>query len=699
MRFFSSLNTYYRLLMLIISTTALFFLLFIFLYSYTKKQEKEVYKSAYKEYQNEANSIFELNSKTHIAAIIDVTFWDELVDFTKTKNEKWYKDYIEKEFPTYEVDYIGIFGLNQELLNKTTSSKLKTIDFIPKQIMPTLYKSKLVRFYMKVPEGVVEIFGATIHPSNDPKKNKSKPSGYFFMARLLNQKFVQNLGKISSSTIKITDTNYHVPTDENSIEVSLNLNDWKNDTIANVNFERPFNLNFYNTKKILFIIIIATILNFLIYFYYYRRWIYKPLKLITNTLEKENENSITGLKNAHGEFKHIGNLFEENNKQRKQLEIAKEKAEESDMLKSSFLANLSHEIRTPMNAIMGFSDLLHDTNLSEKDKTDYLKIIRNNGKNLISIIEDLIEMSKIDSKQIAPNYQSLDLDKCISELHRAIKITIPEEKRIEFLIHQSTSPLKQKILTDEIKLTQILTNLITNAIKFTKKGYVSIGYKVNEDDKILEIWVEDSGLGIDEKNVKIIFDRFRRVEDEFSIEISGLGLGLSITKAYVELLGGSINVKSTPGIGSTFSISIPLIYEETLIDVDFVQDTYKLSKAENETILIAEDDDINFLLIQKILQSKNYKILRAVNGKEAVEICKNNTNINLIFMDIKMPIMNGFEALELIRQFNKNLPIIANTAYSSFEDKEKIINAGFTNYISKPLNKNEIFYLLNSIFS
>ncbi|MFA6276349.1 MAG: response regulator [Pedobacter sp.] len=698
MRFLSSLNTYYRLLLLIISTTALFFLLFLFLYFYTKKQEKEVYKSAYKEYQNEANSIFELNSKTHIAAIIDVTFWDELVEFTKTRDQKWYKNYIEKEFPTYEVDYIGIFGLNQELLNKTTSSKLKSIDFIPKQIMPTLYKSKLVRFYMKIPEGVIEVFGATIHPSDDPKKNRSKPSGYFFMARLLNQNFIQNLEKISSSKIKVNDTNYPNLNDGNSIEVSLNLKDWKSDVVGNLSFERPFNLNFYNTKKILFIIIIATILNFLIYFYYYRRWIYKPLRLITSTLEKENESSILSLKKTHGEFKHIGNLFEENNKQKKQLEIAKEKAEESDRLKSSFLANLSHEIRTPMNAIMGFSDLLNDPNLNQKDKTDYLKIIRNSGKNLISIIEDLIEMSKIDSKQIAPNYQSLDLDKCISELHRAIKITIPEEKSIEFLIHENKEPLKHKILTDEIKLTQILTNLITNAIKFTQKGHVSIGYKVNEEDKLLEIWVEDSGLGINENNVKIIFDRFRRVEDEFSVEISGLGLGLSITKAYVELLGGCINVKSTPGIGSTFSIIIPLKYDESIVDVDSVKNIYKLSKAENETILIAEDDDINFLLLKKILQLKNYKILRAKNGQEAVEICTNNANIDLVFMDIKMPIMNGFEAFELIRQFNKTIPIIANTAYSSFEDKEKIINSGFTNYISKPLNKNEIFYLLSSIF-
>ncbi|MBB2145513.1 response regulator [Pedobacter sp. LMG 31464] len=697
MRILSNLNTYYRLLLLIISTTALFFLLYLFLYFYTKKQEREVYKSAYKEYHNEANSIFELNSKPHISAIIDVTFWDELVEFTAKKDQKWYKQYIEKEFPTYDVDYIGVFGLNHELLAKTTSSELKSIDFIPKQIMPALHKSRLVRFYLKLPEGVVEVFGATIHPSNDPKKNKTEPSGYFFMARLLNHNFIQHLEKISSSTIKITDKNYLSPADGNAIEVDLNLKDWKNEVVANLSFERPFNLNFYNTKKILFIIIIATVLNFLIYFYYYRRWVYKPIKLITNILEKEDENSMSSLKKAHGEFKHIGNLFEENTKQKKQLEIAKEKAEESDMLKSSFLANLSHEIRTPMNAIMGFSELLGDSNLNQKDRDDYLKIIRHSGKNLISIIEDLIEMSKIDSKQITPNYSSLDLDKCILELHHAIKVTIPEEKEIQFSIHENTEPLKRKILTDEIKLTQILTNLITNAIKFTKKGYVSVGYKVNEEAKSLEIWVEDSGLGIDENNIKIIFDRFRRIEDEFSIELTGLGLGLSITKAYVELLGGHIAVKSLPGIGSTFTITLPLKYDDTTFEIDAIATNKKLSGGENKTILIAEDDNINFLLLERILQLKNYKILRAVNGNEAVEICKNNTAIDLVFMDIKMPVMNGFEAFELIRQFNQNLPIIANTAYSSFEDKDKIINAGFTNYISKPLNKNEVFYLLSSI--
>ena len=432
MRILSGLNTYYRLLVLIIGTSALFFILYASLYFYTFKQENAVYKSASMEYRNEVNSIFKLNSKTHTASIVDVTFWDEMVDFIKTKDEVWYKDYIEAEFLTYEADYIGIYDLNKKCLSKTSSAKFKSIDFVPKDAFEQLYKTKLNRFYVKVEEGIIEVFGATIHPSDDPKKNKYKPAGYFIMARLLDGNFIKNLEEISSSKISIVSKDFLSEKDKNSIALNLDLKDWKNDNIVDLHFERSFNLNFSNTKKILDIIILATILNLFIYLYYYRRWVYKPVKLITNILEKKDEKSILELKKSRDEFGYIGNLFEENNNQRKQLVIAKEKAEESDKLKSSFLANLSHEIRTPMNAIMGFSDLLKDGNLNEKEKSDYLKIIRNSGKNLIGIIEDLIEMSKIDSRQISPNYKSLDLDKCISELYHSIKITIPEEKEVLF---------------------------------------------------------------------------------------------------------------------------------------------------------------------------------------------------------------------------------------------------------------------------
>lgn len=697
MRILSGLNTYYRLLVLIIGTSALFFILYASLYFYTLKQEKAVYKTASMEYQNAINSIFKLNSKTHTASIVDVTFWDEMVDFTKTKNKQWYKEYIEGEFLTYESDYIGIYDLKKQCLSKTFSSKLSGTNFISNEAFDQLYKDRLNRYYIKIPEGVIEVFGATIHPSDDPKKNKYKPAGYFIMARLLDKDFIKKLEEISSSIVTIVPKDYFLAKDANLITVNIDLKNRKKENIASLHFTRPFNLNFTSTKKILDIIIIATVINLLIYLYYYRRWVYKPVKLITNILEKKDEKSIFSLKKSRNEFGHIGNLFEENNNQRKQLIIAKEKAEESDKLKSSFLANLSHEIRTPMNAIIGFSDLLKDEDLNEKEKADYLKIIQNSGKNLIGIIEDLIEMSKIDSNQITPNYKFLNLDKCIYELYQSIKITIPEEKKVIFSIHKNQEVLKKNVFTDEIKLKQILTNLITNAIKFTKKGHVTIGYTIAENEGEIKIWVDDSGLGIEGGNQQLIFDRFRRIEDDSTIELSGLGLGLSITKAYVELLGGVISVKSSLGVGSTFSFTIPLKYEERIHEPPVVEHAQKPSIKDRKTILIAEDDDINFLLLERILKLEDYTVLRATNGKEAVEIFEANGQIDLIFMDIKMPVMNGFEAFKIIRKSNSNIPVIANTAYSSSEDRELIKRAGFTDYMSKPLNKDEIHQLLSVV--
>ena len=693
-----NLNTYFKLLLLIIGTSILFFLLYLSLYVYTTQQEKHVYKSTYDQYSNEVTSLVALNSNINTATIIDVTFWDDLVNFTNSKDEEWFRRFIVMEFNSYEVDYIAVYGVDNKFINKTSTSKIKIVSFIPKEILPKLYKSKFIRFYMRIPEGVVEVFGATIHPSNDPKKNKSNPSGYFFMARLLDRDYFKQLEKISSSTVNFVGSSDSDASDEEVMTATISLKDWNNKEIGKLIFKRPFNLNFKNTKEILTIIIIASIFNILIYLYYSRRWVYNPLKLITNVLETGNEKSITHLKNAPGEFGYIGNLFEENSHQRKLLEISKKKAEESDKLKSSFLANLSHEIRTPMNAIIGFSDLLNNTNLNEEDKADYLKIIRNSGSNLVSIIEDLIEMSKIDAKQITPKIKGFDINKCINELYESIKVTIPEDKKIQFSKIDAENPIRKNILSDEIKLKQIITNLITNAIKYTDSGYVSFGYESDEKEKLLTFSVRDSGIGIDAKNIEVIFDRFRRIEDDFSVELSGLGLGLAISKAYVEMLGGQIAVHSEIGVGSVFSFSIPLRFDE---NPEVQNSSYKVNCLENETdkiILIAEDDNINFLLLKKILQIKNYTILRAANGQEAVDICTQNPDINLVFMDIKMPVKDGYRAFEEIKIFRPNLPVVAQTAHSSSEDKERIMKAGFTDYITKPLEKEKIYELLEKTF-
>ncbi|TDE30302.1 response regulator [Flavobacterium ranwuense] len=693
-----NLNTYSKLLLLIISTSIFFFLIYISLYLYTVQEERHFYKTTYNQYDKEVKSLFRLNSKTATATIIDVTYWDELVNFTKTKDKKWFDKYILSQFESYEADYICIYGLDQKIINKTASSKIKSLDFIPKEMMSALYKSKLERFYIKIPEGVVEVFGATIHPSNDPKKNKTKPSGYFFIARLLDESFFNALGNISSSKVNLVSSDYAIANEDDFVIVGIDLKDWKNGAVAKLLFKRPFNLNYTNTKEILFIVVLVSLINIFVYVYYTKRWVYNPLKLIKSILETGNMSSINSLKRSQGEFGYIGNLFEENSNQRKQLEISKQKAEESDTLKSSFLANLSHEIRTPMNAIMGFSDLLHDTNLEEKERLEYLKIIKNSGGNLVSIIEDLIEMSKIDANQIMPNYKGLDIEKCIIELYDSIKVTIPKDKEIQFYILENPEKLQENILTDETKLKQIIVNLITNALKFTDRGFVAFGYSINKEKEVLEFKIEDSGMGISENYLKMIFDRFRRIEGDGSSELSGLGLGLSITKAYVEMLGGEIKVSSTIGLGSVFSFTIPLKLDQTFKAIKPKKVKSFFRNYENEIILVAEDDTINFLLLKKIIELKNHTVLRAKNGQEAIAICTENPNISLVFMDIKMPVLDGYQAYEKIKIIRPELPVIAQTAYSSFEEKEKMMQFGFMDCITKPLDKEKVFEMLDTVF-
>lgn len=698
MKNFRDLNSYFKLLILISGTSILFFLLYIALYVYTNKQETNLYKTTQKQYHNEVSSIIKLNSKTSISTIVDVTFWDDLNDFTTSKDENWYKTYIEREFETYEVDYLGVYDINGKFIIKTSNDKIKTSDIIPKEVMVRLYQSKLIKFYLTIPEGTIEVFGATIHPSNDPKKNKTKPSGYFFMVKLLDENYCKNLNVFSSSEVHLAHINSPLNPEEDILQADINLKDYKNSNVGILVFKRPFNLHFKNTKEILLILILASLINIIIYFYFSRKWIYKPLKIITTILETGNETSIADLQNEPGEFGYIGHLFEENSEQRKQLEISKEKAEESDKLKSSFLANLSHEIRTPMNAIIGFSDLLNEPNLSDKSKQEYLKIIKNCGINLVSIIEDLIEMSKIDAKQITPNFKGIDLKVCIKELYETLLVTIPKDKELELHFVENEQDEQNKILTDEIKLKQVIVNLISNAIKYSVKGQIVFSYQINKKEKNIVFRVKDTGLGIDEENLKVIFDRFRRIEDNFSPELSGLGLGLAISKAYVEMLGGTISATSEFNVGSVFTFTIPLVYDEACLVPNQGAKASGVEKSQHQTILVAEDDNINYLLIKKILELKNYRVLRAVNGQEAVAICQENLEISLVFMDIKMPVLNGFEAFKIIHSFDPKLPIVAQTAYTSSEDFEKIMELGFSGYISKPLDKEKIYELINSIF-
>jgi signal transduction histidine kinase/CheY-like chemotaxis protein len=691
-------KTFPKILWLVFSSSIIFILLYFALFYYTKKAEKQVYKNSIEQFENEVYKLLEVNAKHILVAINNDTNWDEFVKFIQSKDINWYNSSIDNELEIYEADYLGVYDAQKNFIIRTPTDKIESIDFIPKKEMELLDKVGINKFYLKIPEGIIEVTGAAIHPSIDPTKKKTPTYGYFFVVRLIDIQYINNLQKLTSSSIILKDSSIDLSKSKNEITSIYVLKDYNNQFIGNLLFKRKFEVYFENAISILYIIIVAFIITLLINLFYTRRLVYYPLDLVRRALETGNINAIKDLKNTTGEFSYIGDLFEENSNQKIELINAKIKAEEGDRLKSSFLANLSHEIRTPMNAINGFTELIINTKISKSEEVDYLNIIEKSGKNLVSIIDDLIEMSKIESNQLTPNHEVINLESCINELYETVKITI-KNKNIDFRLIKSKTSSEFNIITDEIKLKQVIINLLTNAIKFTEKGSVTLGFEIDENNKLIHFTVKDTGLGIDENNHKNIFDRFRRVDSDISIKVGGLGLGLAISKAYIDLLNGTISLSSKIGEGSTFYFSIPLVYAITENIVVKHVNNNEINKTKEQIILIAEDDNINFLLFQKMMQNNNYKIIRAINGQEAVDICINNPNIDLVLMDIKMPIMTGFEALEQIRPIRPDLPIIAQTAYSSSEDKIKIEEAGFNGYITKPLNRENLFELINTFLN
>ncbi|WP_167619231.1 PAS domain S-box protein [Maribellus sediminis] len=374
-------------------------------------------------------------------------------------------------------------------------------------------------------------------------------------------------------------------------------------------------------------------------------------------------------------------------RKKNELELleAKLKAEESDRLKSAFLANMSHEIRTPMNGILGFTDLLQDPELSGDEQQSYIEIIKKSGNRLLDTVNDIIEISKIETGQVSVSLNEINVNDQLDYLYNFFSPEV-QAKGMQLVIRNNLSSAQSVIVTDEVKLHSILSNLIKNAIKFTNSGSISIS--CNQIGRYLQFDVTDTGIGIPQKRLDAIFDRFVQADISDTRVHEGSGLGLAISKSYAEMLGGSIGVESEVDKGSRFYFTIEFIPVETLTGKEKRKVIKKLAEPENyHSILVAEDEDISYLLIKSILSNENYRLLRAKNGAEAVALVRNNAEIKMILMDLKMPEMDGYEATKRIREFNPSIPIIAQTAHALFGDMENALKAGCNDYVSKPINK------------
>jgi PAS domain S-box-containing protein len=382
---------------------------------------------------------------------------------------------------------------------------------------------------------------------------------------------------------------------------------------------------------------------------------------------------------------------------------AKEKAEESDKLKTAFLANMSHEIRTPMNGILGFAELLKEPNLTSDDQQKYIRIIERSGVRMLKIINNIVDISKIEAGLMDIKIQDSNINEQIDYIYTFFKPEV-EAKGME-LIHKEALPLNEAfILTDREKVFAILTNLVKNAIKYSEKGCIEFGYVITGgivSPDTLTFYVKDTGIGIHKDKIDIIFDRFRQVSEGSTRNYEGVGLGLSITKAYVEMLGGKLWVESEEGIGSCFYFTLPF---KTVSKVA-TKKQRDLAPEKNEihvadlNILIAEDDEAAEWLLKMTVKPYFKSLFVARSGSEAVEICRSHPEIDLILMDIRMPDMNGYEATKKIRASNKNVIILAQTAYGLSCDKNNSIIAGCNEHISKPINKDQIGELIQKYFN
>jgi len=380
-----------------------------------------------------------------------------------------------------------------------------------------------------------------------------------------------------------------------------------------------------------------------------------------------------------------------------ELVKAKEKAEESDMLKTSFLCNISHEIRTPMNAIIGFTGFLLKPNLPTQKRELYTNLVKERSYDLLRIIDDVLDISKIEVGQLKLFESEINLFDLMNQLYKYYRLKKEKEERllnisINFTLDEKLKQIKIKI--DDHRLKQILTNLLDNSFKFIKKGSIEFGCKIKTANELL-FFVKDTGIGIPADKHEIIFDRFRQAEDSIlARSYGGTGLGLSIIKGLLSLMNGRIWLESEENVGTTFYFEVPF---NQVVEVDSSTET-ELEKnniiIKSKTILVVEDDEPNLMYLGEVLIEAGVNYINAINGDEALKIFNSNPNIDLVLMDIRLPGMNGFDLTREFKKIRSEIIIIAQTAYATPDDLKLCIDAGCDDYISKPASFEKIISIL-----
>jgi signal transduction histidine kinase len=547
-------NTLYgKIRAFIIGVGLTFLVLFVILVFYRHKQEKQILDSSERKYIRDMNALFDMKSSQISKSLFDYTYWDEFVAAIDKNDSNWYNENIEFSSDVYDVDYACVYNKNFDVAYEQYISSSIDSNIISGEAIHDLYKTRFANYFQNSHGKIVEVCAASVHPTIDPGHDKTEPEGYLVVVREFDQEFLSDMAKICGSEIYLTSTDTLGNVGKYTLETKKELFGWDGKPVAWIVFRRNLDLNSGATQIAMYSMFAFVLLTLLAFILFAKKWISKPLGLVTDILKTDNPKSIARLKSAPAEFGQIGYLFDDHLKQKNDLQEAKERAEKSDKLKSTFLANMSHEIRTPMNSILGFSELL-EKETSEGLRIQYLKMIQSNGDNLMKLLSDLMDLSKIEAGDLTLKFSDFSVQEIFIELKRVFFNELQKRKRFNVELDYELPDGDIQLYSDPNRIKQVLSNLLTNASKFTVDGTIVFGCRKVNDEVIFSVC--DTGTGIPEEDQQNIFERFAKYNYD-SLNSEGSGIGLSIVQKIVDMLEGRIWVESVCGEGANFYFSIP----------------------------------------------------------------------------------------------------------------------------------------------
>ncbi len=548
---------FYKIIMILLVTSLLFTVLIIVLYNLKHKQEQFLNNELNLQFENEVNSIIGLKSSSIKQVVYDYTFWTEFTEKVQSNDAYWFENNITTILKSFHLNYVSVYDTSFNLKHEAKDSTFNLQNFITKKTLNNLKEKKFLNYFMLSDSGLIQISSATIHPDSDPEHTKTKPEGFMIVAKKWDNSFLDELSLLCNSTIKLLkDTNRTFDKQQYTISTLIKLYNDENKNFANLEFSRENKLSLHFNKlslvmKLIMGILLITVL--LIIGFTLKKWVSTPLKLVEEILKNENDEQIEKLIQYKGEFELIGNLFKQFLNQKKELEVAIEKAEQSNRLKAAFLNNISHEIRTPLNGILGFASLISDSQTTTEEKLRYQEIMYHSSERLIKTITDYIDVSLLFSSNFEVNYFRFRLYDVVEDILLKYK-PLCENKNLRFVINIDEESKILQITSDKRVIFKILDQLMDNAIKFTFEGFVEI--EIVKSSDFVYFIVKDSGIGITDELHAKIFDFFTQADNSDTRRFEGSGLGLYISSELAKLLNCKLNIESKPGSGSKFSFSL-----------------------------------------------------------------------------------------------------------------------------------------------